>query len=170
MIGRFLRCKAVGASFWDFIRFILVKVVVESHMSCKEHSGFPKVTTVQVMNWLGELFPPYPRKVGRRCVSPFSPDVIFRPFSYCHVPCYLGNRQLEQGRILKVKVSSFLRAERKVHRVGLVVPTSDWNPLCQPSTMLFDRGKLARTVSYWFQRNFSKTGALVLLPIQVYSK
>ena len=62
---------------------------------------------------------------------------------------------LQSTFFLKVKVSSFLRAERKVHRVGLVVPTSDWNPLCQPSTMLFDRGKLARTVSYWFQRNFS---------------
>ena len=48
------------------MRFILVRVVVESHMSCKEHSGFPKVTTVQVMDGLGELFPPYPRKVGRR--------------------------------------------------------------------------------------------------------
>ena len=46
---------------------------------------------------------------------------------------------LQSTFFLKVNVSSFLRAERKVHRVGLVVPTSDWNPLCQPSTMLFDR-------------------------------
>ena len=38
-------------------------MVVESHMSCKQHSGFPKVTTVQVMDGLGELFTPYPRKV-----------------------------------------------------------------------------------------------------------
>ena len=38
-------------------------MVVESHMSCKKHSGFPKVTTVLVMDGLGELFPPYPRKV-----------------------------------------------------------------------------------------------------------
>ena len=29
-------------------------MVVESHMSCKEHSGFPKVTTVKVMDGLGE--------------------------------------------------------------------------------------------------------------------
>ena len=60
-------------------------MVVESHMSCKEHSGFPKVTTVQVMDGLGELFPPYPRKVGRRRVSPFCPEFMFRPFSYCHM-------------------------------------------------------------------------------------
>ena len=31
------------------MRVILVQVVVESHMPCKGHSGFPKVTTVKVM-------------------------------------------------------------------------------------------------------------------------
>ena len=36
-------------------------------MSCKEHSGFPKVTTVQVMDGLGELFPPYPQG---SCIGP----------------------------------------------------------------------------------------------------
>ena len=82
-------------------------MVVESHVSCKERSGFPKVTTVQGMDGLGELFPPYPRKVGPRGVSPFCPYVMFRPFSYCHVPSNLGNRQLESGRICVVG-SSFI--------------------------------------------------------------
>ena len=72
-----------------------MQVVVESHMSCKEHNGFTKVTTVQVMDGFGELFPPYPRKMGRRRVSPFCPDVMFRSFSYFHVLSNLGNRQLE---------------------------------------------------------------------------
>ena len=37
--------------------------------------------------------------MGRRYVSPFSPDVMLCPLSYCHVPSNLRNRQLEQGRI-----------------------------------------------------------------------
>ena len=44
-------------------------MVVESHMSCKEQSGFPKVTTVQVMDGLGELFPPYPRKLIHKIMN-----------------------------------------------------------------------------------------------------
>ena len=84
-------------------------MVVESHMSCKEHSGFPKVTTVQVLDGLGELFPPYPRKEGRRRVSPFSPDVMFRPFSYCHVPSNLGNRSL--SKVASVLLAPLLARE-----------------------------------------------------------
>ena len=61
-------------------------MVVGSYMSC-----FTKVTTVKVMNRFGELVPPYiyPRKLERRCVSPFRPDFMFRPLSYCHVPSIL---------------------------------------------------------------------------------
>ena len=136
MISRFLRCKALGSSFWDCIRFMLVQVVVESHMSCKEHSGFPKVTTVQVMDWLGELFPPYPRKVGRRCVSPFSPDVMFRPLSYCHVPSYLGNRQLEQGRICVVGSSFSKRVSLFISLISAVCwYPSNKNLLFSPSLL-----------------------------------
>ena len=51
------------------------------------------------MNGFGELVPPYPRNVGRSCVSPFIPDVVFCPLSKCRVPNRLGNWQLEQGRI-----------------------------------------------------------------------
>ena len=81
MIGRFLRCKVVVASLWDFVRFILVQV-----------------------DWLGEFVLPYPRKVGLRCVSPLSPNVMYRPLSYYHVP-----NNLEQGRI-NVIGSSFSKS------------------------------------------------------------
>ena len=56
----------------------------------------------------------YPRKVGRRCVSPFIPDVMFRPFSYCHVPSYLGNRQLKQDRICVIG-SFFYQESQRFH-------------------------------------------------------
>ena len=42
------------------------------------------------MDWLREFVPPYPRKVGRRCVSPISPNDMFRPLSYATSQVTLG--------------------------------------------------------------------------------
>ena len=69
---------------------------------------------------LENFFPPYPRKVRRRCVSPFSPDVMFRFFSYCHVPSYLGNRRLEQGRICVIGSSFSKRVSFFISQIAAV--------------------------------------------------
>ena len=56
-----------------------------------------------------QFIPPYPREVGQRCGSPFSPTAMIRPLYCSHVLINLGNRQLEQGRICVIG-SSFSKS------------------------------------------------------------
>ena len=102
MIGRLIRCKAVGASFWDFSGLYLFKKYFRATWPVKK-----------MVNW--RFFPPYPRKVGQRDggASLHLVCVMFLPFSYRHVPSTLWNWQVEQGRISFIgsfffaRVSSF---------------------------------------------------------------
>ena len=49
MVCRLLFCKAVRASFIDFIRFILVEVVVQGRVTSEEHRGTSDLTGLSMM-------------------------------------------------------------------------------------------------------------------------